>query len=702
MPVSGKANSTPATRRTKESIVPEQDLQRYARRNRIYDDLHPYSDEISFINFLWYIGVLEDFNSFKDMAAPAFLFSKLARSAPVYDGTKMHLSSNDPSGARTYAAFSLKKEAALTSYFKELCCLMADEVEVENKRTHTHTGPQSFPELKFVLGDHQLAPIARSAHKIDLVFHADKGGSLTMQTVHIPVEAKSAEFPDTILKQDFGQIGDYVCTIWKEQLTRTFVPVLFLNGVNLALLVFTRGDWIRVPIGNVCYRYMGSISIEEDDLWDTLLKFWFLVTLPTEKFGHFCNFAKFDGLIRFKHDVPFLGSSSASSASDSTASDSTNPALAQMDMVLATAHIVRIDDQNAVLLKENLRVKRTVSPRSRLVYIYRTKYRGKKAYLKLSWLPLKCMPEGAIYDLLVKENVAHIPEVYDSGIIKKDIFGYRLEYLILEDCGIPVSQFVKGLHESGKTTEEQMQSVRLIVSQTINCLVQARYHNILHRDVSDGNAAVAANGDVKIIDWGYGKVVDTSHPDITITADKWGFEIRTVAEEQTRSDPITGTLLYMSMSVLCGARMRDVHDDIEGIFYVLMHAYSAIYPIFSAKDHPFGFTFHESKALAYTRASIFGVSDQYLENFGISRPPACIQQLLDDMRAFLFTQNGQYIGFQLISKLDQDRHVDWKLAAKIMNEKTVEMFAGDVKQPYSKAKQATDGSEPLAKKQRNH
>ncbi|KAJ1885386.1 hypothetical protein LPJ66_010142 [Kickxella alabastrina] len=451
-----------------------------------------------------------------------------------------------------------------------------------------------------------------------------------MQTVHIPVEAKSAEFPDTILKQDFGQIGDYVCTIWKEQLTRTFVPVLFLNGVNLALLVFTRGSWIRVPVGNICYRYMGSISIEEDDLWDTLLKFWFLVTLPTEKFGHFCNFAKFDGLVRFKHDIPFLGSSPASSASASasTVSDSTNPALTQMDMVLATAHIVRIDDQNAVLLKENLRVKRTVNPRSRLVYIYRTKYRGKKAYLKLSWLPLKCMPEGAVYDLLVKENVAHIPEVYDSGIIKKDVFGYRLEYLILEDCGLPVSQFVKGLHESGKTTEEQMQSVRLIISQTINCLVQARYHNILHRDVSDGNVAVAANGDVKIIDWGYGKVVDTSHPDITITADKWGFEIRTVTEEQTRSDPLTGTLLYMSMSVLCGARMRDVHDDIEGIFY--------------------------------------------------------------------------YIGFQLISKLDQDRHVDRKLAAKIMDEKTVEMFAGDVKQPYSKVKQATDGSEPLAKKRENH
>ncbi|KAJ2693003.1 hypothetical protein H4218_006201, partial [Coemansia sp. IMI 209128] len=48
-----------------------------------------------------------------------------------------------------------------------------------------------------------------------------------------------------------------------------------------------------------------------------------------------------------------------------------------------------------------------------------------------------------------------------------------------------------------------------ITKQTLRRLAQARVKpNILHRDVSAGNIMIDSDGVVRIIDWGYAKIVD--------------------------------------------------------------------------------------------------------------------------------------------------------------------------------------------------
>ncbi|KAJ1885984.1 hypothetical protein LPJ66_009854, partial [Kickxella alabastrina] len=43
-------------------------------------------------------------------------------------------------------------------------------------------------------------------------------------------------------------------------------------------------------------------------------------------------------------------------------------------------------------------------------------------------------PEGAVYDVPEAGNVSGVPTAYRSGILHSDIFGYRLRFLIMEDC----------------------------------------------------------------------------------------------------------------------------------------------------------------------------------------------------------------------------------------------------------------------------
>ncbi|KAJ2467266.1 hypothetical protein EV174_006428, partial [Coemansia sp. RSA 2320] len=69
----------------------------------------------------------------------------------------------------------------------------------------------------------------------------------------------------------------------------------------------------------------------------------------------------------------------------------------------------------------------------------------------LSWTPMDRMPEGAVYDLLLKAGIEGIPRVYDSGLLKQDFFGLRLEYLILEHCGSSIAEHLTPKYKWGST-----------------------------------------------------------------------------------------------------------------------------------------------------------------------------------------------------------------------------------------------------------
>ncbi|KAJ2045096.1 hypothetical protein H4S04_005845 [Coemansia sp. S16] len=76
--------------------------------------------------------------------------------------------------------------------------------------------------------------------------------------------------------------------------------------------------------------------------------------------------------------------------------------------------------------------------------------------LKISSTPMNRLPEGAIYVVLTTKDANNID-------------GYRVEYVLMEDCGTTVV-------------------------------------NVLHRDISPGNVTIKG-GHTYLIDWGYAKLL---------------------------------------------------------------------------------------------------------------------------------------------------------------------------------------------------
>ncbi|KAJ2829958.1 hypothetical protein IWW50_000558 [Coemansia erecta] len=58
--------------------------------------------------------------------------------------------------------------------------------------------------------------------------------------------------------------------------------------------------------------------------------------------------------------------------------------------------------------------------------------------LKLVWTPTYCYPEGAGYKVIEDDCAGLIPRVHRSGVLIPDSFGYRLEFLVIENCGITI------------------------------------------------------------------------------------------------------------------------------------------------------------------------------------------------------------------------------------------------------------------------
>ncbi|KAJ2718069.1 hypothetical protein GGI07_005891, partial [Coemansia sp. Benny D115] len=133
-----------------------------------------------------------------------------------------------------------------------------------------------------------------------------------------------------------------------------------------------------------------------------------------------------------------------------------------------------------------------------------------KAVLKLAWTPVDRIPEGAVYDVLRHNGVQGVPEIYTRGLLVEDLEGYRLEFIIMENCGESVASFF----EDSEIPLSLHEKVALVVQQVTSCLAQARSAGVLHRDISKGNIAVTHSikdkGYVaKVIDWGHAKVVDS-------------------------------------------------------------------------------------------------------------------------------------------------------------------------------------------------
>ncbi|KAJ1726226.1 hypothetical protein LPJ61_005335 [Coemansia biformis] len=506
----------------------------------------------------------------------------------------------------------------------------------------------SMPRNPYGLEDHQQKPIYGSSHKADGVFYYARP-TPNMAAVHMVMEAKRAPAGLDINKDDLGQIADYAHAVWEDQPTRTFVPVLFAHGAMLDLLVFTRDKWYRAILGPLSYEVQKPCTFDIDRIRETMVQLWFVSTLPPNRFGHFCNVTKQPSELLLTH----------------------------MDnSVMATAK-VSVGDERSVYIED--RIKRVVCMRGRLAHPLEAQYKGKKAVLKLAWAPVDRLPEGAVYEFLDQKNVGGIPKVFDSGILCENVFGYRLEYLVLEHCGDPLDVCLFALNAElrckGSLKDADIQSmiwktVVKVIKQVSSCLVRARDACVLHRDISMGNIAVV-DRKATIIDWGYAKIFDNSDGALTPVARLWGFNADEAMRVEAGHDGLTGTPLYMSIAILYGARRRSLMDDLEGVFYVVLHALAQLD---TGRHECQGFTFIINKTLALVRSALLAREANFLGHFGVTEPGGHLGEVLHAMYRFLFWSRTSYIGNSLWAKEGYERELDLHLAKWFVDTEALEVL----------------------------
>ncbi|KAJ2546286.1 hypothetical protein GGH95_006886, partial [Coemansia sp. RSA 1836] len=272
------------------------------------------------------------------------------------------------------------------------------------------------------------------------------------------------------------------------------------------------------------------------------------------------------------------------------------------------------------------------------------------------------------------------------GLLKEDLFGYRLEYLVLEDCGSSVAEYLKLKHSDGLHSNELGSQVMNIVRATLRCLVQARVKgNVLHRDVSMGNVMVGSGGAVKVIDWGYAKVIDDDSLDsgdtsttgnweiiLAETESRWRYASKVVLRNEKAHDPLTGTPLYMSIPVLAGAKVRGLADDIESLFYVVMDAISELQP--KKDDVACGFEARDHRTQAMVRAGCLADKEIFPRFFGVSSRSGELQKLLRDLRKFLFVNSSGYIGSRLVVDPSTERGTEVELLKDYVDQNTMTLL----------------------------
>ncbi|KAJ1726323.1 hypothetical protein LPJ72_006375, partial [Coemansia sp. Benny D160-2] len=263
--------------------------------------------------------------------------------------------------------------------------------------------PHEFAEERAVYSyrNHESSPISNVEIKPDGILFYTRTPKKTMDSVHIIFEAKASPNADSV-SEVLGQIGVYAETVWKAQFTRKFVPVFLLHGLNLTLYIFSRSYPAVIPLGFIFHNPAIKDNVDVDEHVRTLQNLCFLLMQPSDKFGHIVDVSK--------DKVSCLSFGGTHRNATVAVATSKGPRAVEIDKIIC----------------------QQVDVYRRVGYICDTKFEGKKAVLKLSWMPVSRIPEGAVYDVLRLNGVEGIPEIYSSGIICADFLGNRLEYIIME------------------------------------------------------------------------------------------------------------------------------------------------------------------------------------------------------------------------------------------------------------------------------
>ncbi|KAJ2484733.1 hypothetical protein IWW37_006112, partial [Coemansia sp. RSA 2050] len=521
-------------------------------------------------------------------------------------------------------------------------------------------------KVAYQIIDRQAVPVYKSTLKPDLVF-AFASSDTAFEDIHLILEAKRDSHRNAY-QWHIGQLADYALALRECQPTRTFVPLLFLHGRYLDLLVFTNRGYFRTPLGPVLYR--ASDDRRDNPLRQavgkSLCRLWFFLTLPANRFGFLLGTPGVPRRLRFSADV-----------------------------VPATAEDAgRASGDDIVHVGELLNFSVWIT--GQCTYLYMATFRDKAAILKLSSTQTNRLPEGAVYRVLENykrppandddptdsgdQGVPNLPKIFLSGNLVEDFDGFRLEFLVMEHCGTPiVSHFQSVLSDKDSRPNANAQA-KLYVRQVTSTLTTALAAGVLHRDISAGNIAVK-DGKAFVIDWGYAKLVK-SFPDDDFTkevAKRWSFDWEAVNRMETTKDPFTETPLYMSARLHLGSTKRGIYDDLESLLYVMLDAFSSRERASRGKKssskkiaQPPGFVFYSGEVAALTRLSCTQSSRCFLGKFGVSADPQSAPcTMLDAMRRFLFFSDGIHLGDRIQENDDFPRTFDDSAAKAFMSKETV-------------------------------
>ncbi|KAJ2830547.1 hypothetical protein GGI24_001881, partial [Coemansia furcata] len=369
--------------------------------------------------------------------------------------------------------------------------------------------------------------------------------------------------------------------------------------------------------------------------------------------------------------------------------DSTTiPHRLQIDASTIPATMKQACDLDSTTVFVEKPIVRPVQITGRCTYLFNAEYSGEEAVLKLTWTCTDRLPEGAVYRVLEAHGVSNIPKIYMSGVIVKDFDGYRLEFLVMEDCGSPVVEHIQGMVKGTTPVSYVDELVKSIISNVSTTLTEALAANILHRDISSGNIAIKGDK-AYVIDWGCAKTLSppTDLNLRTEIANHWSFNWDKALVAEKHNDSSTGTPMYMSARLLLRAMTRGVYDDLESLLYVILDALSNRPRTGEQDGQPIGFRFYDSSSMAATRLAFTHSVAQLLKNFGVYLcKTSTLGDILDAMRRFLFLDDGNHLCDRILDGRDFPRTVDAKAAKEFMTDiaaRALVRLVGGQKDQYS-------------------
>ncbi|KAJ1934209.1 hypothetical protein GGF37_006452, partial [Kickxella alabastrina] len=453
----GGTIQTPSRNQKKEELPPGESEPPEVRDKRRQRLLKCLGDNIRqnylFNAFVKSLGVKQRYDEFiKDWPD---LFLDIARGSPVVRSkkvtgiTKAKGEHVDIFRNSTDELKDLKSEALLVGYLRELIFGMKAAVGVANGRIPVGRAP--IPGWRLITMDHQSEVIRGTPHKPDIAFY-HKYKAHDIYAVHAILEAKIDVHPDEAPEDTRGQLADYGHVLNDKQATRTFASVFYLHGHILTLHAYYRDKLYIIELGQLCFNTNSWSPEIAEEIQSCLMQFWFLLTLESDTFGHFCN---------------------VSEESDSFSFSQEKDAESKGDSKIEVPHSVSQDVKDVKDGAALFCIKETIARYSymigRHVHLFRGKFNGKHdAVLKLSWTPVNRLPEGAAYAILNKRPVECIPKIFSSGLLISDLNGYRLEFVLMEYCGQSMAEYLKV-----KTDNQKAELVPGFVKQLTLCLAQA-------------------------------------------------------------------------------------------------------------------------------------------------------------------------------------------------------------------------------------